>query len=345
MSEREVICEKIGACGHIHLNRPKALNALTLTMVRGIDAALDLWEDDPDITRIVVTGEGEKAFSAGGDIRLLYDLGLAGNHAEQLDFWREEYRLNVRIKRFEKPYISLIDGIVMGGGVGVSIHGSHRIAGDKYIFAMPETGIGFFPDVGATYFLSRLPGKTGTYMALTGERANVGDGVALGLATHYVPSEQFPALREALFTDEDVGLVLERFAIPVPPSHVMAEREVIDYCFAGDDVRNILSRLESRVVESAFAKRTLDVLLTRPPLSVAIALRQKQIGGSMSIEEAMRTEFRIVSRLCKHPDFYEGVRTTILERGQKPQWNPARVEDVRVSDVDAFFAPLDGGEL
>ena len=177
--------------------------------MRGIDAALDLWEDDPDITRIVVTGEGEKAFSAGGDIRLLYDLGLAGRHAEQLDFWREEYRLNVRIKRFEKPYISLIDGIVMGGGVGVSIHGSHRIAGDKYIFAMPETGIGFFPDVGATYFLSRLPGKTGTYMALTGERANVGDGVALGLATHYVPSEQFPALREALFTDEDVGLVLE----------------------------------------------------------------------------------------------------------------------------------------
>ena len=182
MSEPEVLVEKRGCAGFLTLNRPKALNALNLGMVRAIAAALDEWERDPAVTRVVVTGAGGRAFCAGGDIRLLYEQGRAGDHAAQLAFWREEYQLNRRIKRYSKPYIALVDGIVMGGGVGVSAHGAHLVAGEGFTFAMPEVGIGFFPDVGATYLLPRLPHRAGVYLAMTGARAHAGDALALGLA-------------------------------------------------------------------------------------------------------------------------------------------------------------------
>src|SRR5918994_3966155 len=196
--EPEILCERRGEAGLITLDRPKALNALTLRMVRALRRSLDAWEADPAVTRVVIAGSGERAFCAGGDIRQLYDLGRGGRVEEALAFWREEYELNIRIKRYPKPFVALIDGIVMGGGVGVSLHGSHRVAGDRYSFAMPEVAIGFFPDVGATYALPRLPGRTGTYFALTGERLRAADALALGLATHAVPSTDHPALLEAL---------------------------------------------------------------------------------------------------------------------------------------------------
>src|SRR3712207_4466389 len=194
----EAICEMQGRAGVITLNRPAALNALTLTMTREMRRALDSWAKDPDVTRVVVQGAGGKAFCAGGDIRRLTELLKAGRKDEALAFWREEYQLNVVIKRYPKPYVSLIDGIVMGGGVGVSLHGSHRVAGERYLFAMPEVGIGFFPDVGATYALPRLPGQTGLYLALTGERVKRADAVMLGLATHAVASGGVEGLRAAL---------------------------------------------------------------------------------------------------------------------------------------------------
>src|SRR3954470_18851170 len=199
--EAEVICERLGAAGVITLNRPQALNAITLGMVRAMRRALEAWAEDAAVTRVIIEAAGGRAFSAGGDIRHLYDLGK-GRYDEALTFWREEYALNVRIKRYPKPYVALIDGLVMGGGVGVSLHGSHRIAGDRYGFAMPEVGIGFFPDVGATYALPRLPGRTGMYLALTGARADAGDAVHLGLASVYIKSSLFNDFTKALSEGE-----------------------------------------------------------------------------------------------------------------------------------------------
>src|SRR3979411_1974998 len=184
----EILFERRGAAGIVILNRPKALNAVTNDMLRALLRQLAEWQHDGAVTRVIVTAAGERAFSAGGDIRALYELGRAGRQVEALTFWAEEYPLNAMIKRYPKPYVALIDGIVMGGGVGVSVHGSHRVAGDKFLFAMPEVGIGFFPDVGATWFLPRVPGELGTYCAVTGERLKSADGIATGVATQWVPS-------------------------------------------------------------------------------------------------------------------------------------------------------------
>src|SRR5947209_10660927 len=224
MSEPEIICERRGACGRLFLNRPQALNAITLDMVREITRALEEWEHDPAIKSVVVTAAESKAFSAGGDIRLLYEQGKAGDHAAQLDFWREEYRLNRRIRLYPKPYIALVDGIVMGGGVGVSLHGSHRIAGDKFSFAMPEVGIGFFPDVGATYFLPRLPGKTGMYLALTGARANARDAVQPGLASKHISSILFGELAKALQEGKSADDAVARLRSDISAGPIIANR-------------------------------------------------------------------------------------------------------------------------
>src|SRR5215475_2130362 len=183
-------------------------------MVIALRAQLDRWANDPAVTRVVITAAGDRAFSAGGDIRALYELGKSGRHNEALQFWRHEYPLNAAIKNYRKPYVALIGGIVMGGGVGVSVHGSHRVAGDRFSFAMPEVGIGFFPDVGATWFLPRMPGELGTYCALTGERFNAADALASSVATHRVPSERFPALLEGLYGTTPVDALLAAFAEP-----------------------------------------------------------------------------------------------------------------------------------
>ena len=204
----DILCEVRGAAGIVTLNRPKALNAITHGMVRELAAALDSWERDPAVTRVVVKAPPGRAFSAGGDIRQLYDLHQAGRDEEALSFWREEYILNRRIKRYPKPYVALIDGMVMGGGVGVSLHGSHRVAGERYAFAMPEVGIGFFPDVGATYALPRLPDRTGFYLALTGSRVGAEEALSLGLVTHTAPSDALAQIEAALIEGEPVERAL-----------------------------------------------------------------------------------------------------------------------------------------
>src|SRR5215212_6264486 len=212
----DIMFERRGAAGIVTLNRPKALNAVTHEMVQALVRQLTAWANDPAVTRVVITAAGERAFSAGGDIRALYDLGRAGRQAEMLTFWRDEYPLNAMIKRYPKPYVALIDGIVMGGGVGVSIHGSHRVAGDRFAFAMPEVGIGFFPDVGATWFLPRMPGELGAWCGLTGERLRAADAIASGIATHYVPSARWRDLTEALSATMPVDAILANFAKPLP---------------------------------------------------------------------------------------------------------------------------------
>lgn len=346
MSEPEITCEKTGCCGVITLNRPKALNALTLNMVREMARALDLWESDPAIGCVLIRAAGDRAFCAGADIRVLYELGRAERYADQLGFWREEYSLNRRIKLYPKPYVALIDGIVMGGGAGVSVHGSHRVAGDTYGFAMPEVGIGFFPDVGATFFLPRLPGKLGVYLALTGARMTSGDAVAFGLADAYVPSARHAALAQRLIDGEGVAAAIAAESAPPPNSVLIGQRHFIDGCFAAATLPAILEEIDDAGYGgSEFALATYATIRAKSPTSLAIALRQMQIGAKLDIDEALRTEFRIVARIAKEHDFYEGVRATIIDKDNHPHWSPAEIEMIKPGDIDPYFAASPEGEL
>ncbi len=342
----DVVCERQGEAGLITLNRPKALNALNLAMVREMRRALDAWAQDPAVTRVVVQGAGEKAFCAGGDIRQLTEDLKAGRREEALAFWREEYQLNIAIKRYPKPYISLIDGIVMGGGVGVSLHGTHRVAGDRYLFAMPEVGIGFFPDVGATYALPRLPGQTGMYLALTGERVKRADAVILGLATHAVPSGNIEGLREALIDGDPVEVALSRVATDPDQAPLEAAREIIDSCFSGGSVSEILARLDEAAGKgSEFAAKTAAGMRTKSPTSMALAFEQVRRGAALDFEEAMKVEFRIVSRIGDGHDFHEGVRAVLIDKDNQPRWQPASLDAVDPAAIERHFASLGEREL
>ncbi|KUL94465.1 3-hydroxyisobutyryl-CoA hydrolase [Bosea sp. WAO] len=344
--DQEIICEKRGAAGYVLLNRPKALNALSHGMVRELARALDAWENDPAVTRIVVTASGEKAFCAGGDIRALHDLGKAGRQDEMLAFWREEYILNARIQSYPKPFLSLIDGIVMGGGVGISLHGRYRVAGERYLFAMPEVSIGFFPDVGATYALPRLPDAAGVYLALTGDRVGQGDALALGLATHAVPSARMAELAEALTGPEPVDAILATFVQPVAPGKLFGEREAISDAFGAPTLAGILSRLEAGAAAGeAFATKALATIRAKSPTSVAIGFEQMRRGASLDFAGAMALEFRIVSRIAYDHDFYEGVRAVVIDKDQAPVWQPASIEALDPAAVEAHFAPLGASEL
>jgi enoyl-CoA hydratase len=342
----DIICETRDAAGFVVLNRPKALNALNLGMVRALAEALDDWEDDPRIARIVVTGAGGKAFCAGGDIRALHDLGRAGRFGAMLDFWREEYILNHRIKHYPKPYVSLIDGIVMGGGVGVSLHGTHRIAGDRYLLAMPEVGIGFFPDVGATYALPRLPDAGGVHLALTGDRIGAADALALGLATHAVPSARMAELADALTGRGALEDILGGFAVALPPGRSAAETATIRDSFGAPSLAEVLARLRARAqAGDAFAEKLLSTIETKSPTSLSIAFEQMRRGRDLDFAEAMRTEFRIVSRIPHGHDFYEGVRAVVIDKDQAPRWRPASLDEVTPGMIEAYFADLGADEL
>ena len=343
--EPEVLCEHRGSAGLITLNRPKALNAITLGMVRTIRRALDAWAGDPAVDLVIIVAAGDRAFSAGGDIRDLYELGQAGRYDEALGFWREEYALNLRIKRYSKAYVALIDGLVMGGGVGVSLHGSHRIAGDRYRFAMPEVGIGFFPDVGATYALPRLPGRIGTYLALTGARVGPGDALGLGLATHRLPSAELPRVTKALIAGHPVDEVLPA-ARTDEDGELFGQRALIDGCFGQETVLAILAALDREAEKgSVFARETAATMRSKSPVSLAIALEQMRRGGSLTFEEAMRTEFRIVSRVIEGRDFYEGVRAAIIDKDGAPKWDPSALDFVAPGDIARYFEPLGVREL
>jgi enoyl-CoA hydratase len=342
-SESEILCETRGEAGVITLNRPRALNALTLGMVREMRRALDAWAGDPAITRIVVRGAGEKAFCAGGDIRRLTELGLAGQAREALDFWREEYQLNALIKTYPKPYISLIDGIVMGGGVGISLHGPYRVAGERYLFAMPEVGIGFFPDVGATYALPRLPGQMGRYIALTGERIKRPDAMFLGLATHAVDGTDFDALLDELAAGAPVERALAARAVEPGEAPLCHEAALIDRCFQAESVAAILECLARD--DSEPARRMHRAIATKSPTSLSLTLEQMRRGGTLSFAEAMKTEFRIVSRIFEGRDFFEGVRAVLIDKDGDPQWQPADLGAIDKAAIERYFADLGPDEL
>jgi enoyl-CoA hydratase len=342
--EQDILFERRGAAGHVILNRAHALNAVSHEMVRALAQKLTEWERDPAVTRVVVSAKGGRAFSAGGDLRDLYDLGRCGRYDDALAFFRAEYALNYQIKHYRKPYVALIDGIVMGGGVGISVHGSHRVAGDRFVFAMPEVGIGFFPDIGATWFLPRLPGRIGTYCALTGERLDAADGVSAGIATHRIASNRFPELMDSLCSAVPVDALLGAFAQPAGTGRVIAARAAIDHLLRAESVEHIVSCLDAEAAsggpDAAFALATAASIRAKAPTSLKIALAQMQRGASLNFAECMRTEFRIVSQVMRGHDFYEGVRAVIIDKDQKARWQPAALDAVTTAEVDRYFAPV-----
>jgi enoyl-CoA hydratase len=344
VAEAEVLFEERGAAGIVTLNRPQALNAFGIATVRAMRPQLAAWAEDPSITRVVIRAAGERAFAAGGDIRAIYELHQAGRTDEAIDFWREEYLLNAEIKRYPKPYIALIEGICMGGGVGLSLHGKFRVAGDRYLFAMPEVAIGFFPDVGATHALPRLAGRCGVYLALTGARLGPGEATAFGLATHRVPSAQFPSLLEALCQGKDVEKTIAAFSIDAEANKLLPRIPLINRAFAGATVERVLQNLDREAAgqgeNAVFAKAQADAIRTKSPTSLKIAHEQMRIGATLDFAAAMRTEFRIVNRVARGHDFYEGVRATIVDKDNQPRWNPASLADVSGPAIAAYFAPL-----
>lgn len=345
-AEPEILFERRGAAGLILLNRPKALNALTLPMVQAMHEQLRAWESDEAVTRIVVRGAGGRAFCAGGDIRQIYELGRAGRFDETIAFWRSEYELDAYVKRYPKPYLALIEGVVMGGGVGLSLHGDVRVASENYLFAMPETAIGYFPDVGMTYALPRLPGKTGTYLAVTGARIGAGDALAVGLATHYAKAADFDAIVADLGAGGPIDEALAAHAAAAPePGPLVRERSLIDECFSAKTVEDVLGRLEvAASAHSHFATETASLIRSRSPTSVHLAFEQMRRGGAMDFPEAMLLEYRLCTRVMRGHDFYEGVRAVVIDKDGKPDWRPARIDAVDPAAIAAAFEPSEGPE-
>ncbi|MEO0400053.1 MAG: enoyl-CoA hydratase/isomerase family protein [Pseudomonadota bacterium] len=349
MSE-EISFERIGAWGVVTLTREKALNALTLGMVQQMRETLLDWADDASVKAVLMEGAGERAFCAGGDIRWLHDTAKT-DPAAACAFFQEEYRNNAVIHHYPKPYVALIDGIVMGGGVGLSVHGDYRIAGDATLFAMPETGIGLFPDVGGGYFMPRLADGLGLYYALTGARAKAADCRAIGVATHYTPSEQQSALRtdllaDALEGDAHAGVqrILSAHNREPDAAPIESNRDAIAWLFQGRaTLRSVFTALEED--DSDFSRETLETLARMSPTSIALTFEQMRRGAELSFNDAMKMEFRMVSRVMEGHDFFEGVRAQILDKDRNPQWSPARLEDVHQDDIETYFAPLGGGEL
>jgi enoyl-CoA hydratase len=334
--EDEVLFEVRGRAGLITLNRPKALNALTLGMVRAMRAQLAAWADDRAIERVVIEGAGDRAFCAGGDIRVLYDWGLAKDPSF-IAFYREEYLLDAAIKRFPKPWVAVMDGITMGGGVGVSVHGSHRIATERLTFAMPETGIGLFPDVGGTYFLPRCPGETGMYLGLTGARLRAADALYTGIADVHVGSDRIAALRDALCAEADLDGAIGRFAQDPGPAPMAEHRDAIDRCFSAASVEAIVAALKAEGGE--WAAGTARTIAAKSPTSLRITYRQLRKGAGLGFEDCMTLEFRMVHGILAGHDFFEGTRAVVIDKDQDPRWQPSVLAEVGEADVAHYFAP------
>lgn len=355
----DILFGREGGAGAVTLNRPQQLNAFTLGMYRAFDPVLRQWSEDPAVHAVLIRAAEGRAFCAGGDIRAIYDAGrgLSGDASLTSRFFWEEYELIRRIHRYPKPYIALIDGITMGGGAGVSVNGAFRVATERTMFAMPETGIGLFPDVGATRFLHFAPGQIGRYLALTGARLGPADALYCGFATHYMPRDCLPALVAALAgrswrggdaMAQAEGLLAGFNADPGAPP-LAARRAAIDRCFAGETVEAILAALESEAAgggaDADWAAQTRAALLTKSPTSLKVTLRQLQVGRDFKIEQALALEYRLTQHFMTGHDFYEGVRAALVDRDQQPRWQPPTLAEVGEAMVDAYFSPFGDGEL
>ncbi len=342
----DVVARREGALGHITLNRPAAYNALTLGMVRDIDAALDAWERDPQVTVVLIDGAGDRAFCAGGDIRALYEAARAGRYEVLSDFFRREYRLNARLARFGKPIVAVMDGMTMGGGIGLGAHAAHRIVTERSVLAMPEVRIGFAPDVGGTYLLGRAPGEFGTHLALTGGRLDAADALLCGLADVHVATASLHDLRVALARCRDggdVGACLERLATAPAPGRLAEARAWIDRCYAADSVEEIVDALE-RAPEAEARAAAADIA-GNAPTSLKVTLQALRDARDLPLEDCLDREFRVSVSITRRPDFVEGVRAAVVDKDRDPHWRPARLADVGRQDVLRHFRPTDGDDL
>jgi enoyl-CoA hydratase len=347
--EGDLIARREGACGVIRLNRPKAINAVTLEMFRDIDKALDAFEADPAVSVILLEGAGERGLCAGGDIRALWENSKVKGDLGKI-LWREEYILNARIKKFPKPYVSFMDGIVMGGGVGLSAHSSHRVVTEKTKLAMPEVGLGFFPDVGGTWLLSHSPGEIGTYFGLTGQTMNGPDAIHARFADAVVPSAKLPELREALtkvragVTAADITALVGGFATGAATGPVAAMQSKIDSWFAHDRMQDIVAALRSDGSELALA--TLKTLNEKSPRGMVVTLKLLRLArSSRTLEECLVREYRAALQVFASDDFREGVRAAVIDKDRNPTWSPPRIEDVTPDMVAPYFAEIGADEL
>jgi enoyl-CoA hydratase len=348
-TEPDLIVRREGSAGIIRLNRPKALNAMTLEMSVGIDAALDKFEADAAVALIVLEGAGERGLCAGGDIRGLWESSRVGGDLGKV-FWRQEYIMNARIAKFPKPYVAFMDGLVMGGGVGLSAHSSHRVVTERTRLAMPEVGLGFFPDVGGTWLLSHPPGELGTYFGLTGQTMNGPDAIHARFADAVVPSGKWPALRDALtrvhagVTAAEVKKLIDGFAAGETAGPIAAKQATIDKWFAHDRMQDIIAALQRD--GSELAQATLKTLNEKSPRGMVVTLKLLRLGRTAkSLEECLVREYRAALQVFASDDFREGVRAAVIDKDRNPKWSPPRIEDVTPDMIAPYFAEIGADEL
>ncbi len=342
MEHTEVLVERSGQLGHLILNRPKAMNALNHAMVLAMARALDEWETDDGVATVLISGAGERGLCAGGDIVSIYhDARTGGNGSEQ--FWRDEYHLNARIRRYPKPIVTLMDGVVLGGGVGISAHASHRIVTERSRIGMPETGIGFVPDVGGTYLLAHAPGELGTHAGLTASMVSGADAIAMGLASHFVDSAVLPTLVAEL-SERNASSVVGRYGQVSPESELAKARWWIDEAYASDCVETVLERLAS--VGDPAATAAAESIAAKSPTAVTVTLAALRRARALTtLEDVLNQELRVSLRALRWPDFAEGIRAQLVDKDRNPQWQPATCADVAPDIVDGAFADLGPREL
>ncbi|MBZ4617311.1 enoyl-CoA hydratase/isomerase family protein [Mycobacterium avium] len=334
----EVLTQVDGNVGLITLNRPKAINSLNQPMIDALSAVLTDWARDDKVRAVLLSGAGERGLCAGGDVVSIYH-SARKDGVEARRFWRDEYQLNAQISEFAKPYVAVMDGIVMGGGVGVSAHANTRVVTDTSKVAMPEVGIGFIPDVGGVYLLSRAPGGLGLHAALTGAPFSGADAIAMGFADHYVPHADVEAFRRAVVAD-GVESALAKYAVEPPPGELAAQRDWIDECYAGQTVEDIVAAL--RAHGASPAHDAADLIATRSPIALSVTLAAVRRAADLpTLKDVLVQDYRVSSASLRSHDLVEGIRAQLIDKDRNPQWSPARLADVTAADVEAYFAPVD----
>ncbi|MEM7214899.1 MAG: enoyl-CoA hydratase/isomerase family protein [Pseudomonadota bacterium] len=339
----DIHIRKVGPTGRITLTRPEALNAMTYEMCMAIGEALEVWRNDKDVRIIVIDAEGNRAFCSGGDIAELYRTGKAGDFEYGRKFWRDEYRINEKIKNYPKPYVAIMDGIVMGGGVGISAHGSHRIVTENTLFAMPECGIGLAPDVGGNWMLARAPGRIGEYLAATGARLKAADCLYSGIADAYVPSSKLPELVEALEDTADLSFI-DTFLDEPEPGVLEDEKRTIGQYFSLESAVDIIKALEA--TDGEWEAQAAKLMRRSCPLSVACAIEIVRTSReAATIEDVLKQEYRFTYRSMSHGDFIEGIRAQIIDKDRKPDWQPAALEELDKAKISTMLESLGEHEL
>ena len=336
--ESDIATRVDGGVGFVTLNRPKAINSLNQSMVDGLRALLTAWEQDDAISAVVLSGAGERGLCAGGDVVAIYHSARADG-AEARRFWHDEYLMNGQIGRFPKKYVALMDGIVMGGGVGVGAHANTRVVTETSKVAMPEVGIGFIPDVGGAYLLSRAPGSLGLHVALTGAPFSGADAIALGFADHYVRHDKLDALRQAIAAD-GVESAIAAHAVEPPASQLAAQRDWIDDCYAGGTVADIVAALRGH--DAGPANDAANLIATRSPIALSVTLEAVRRAAKLdTLEDVLAQDYRVSSASLRSHDLVEGIRAQLVDKDRNPKWSPASLPAVSAADVEAYFAPVD----